>query len=74
MNCPKCGGATNIIDTRPSDKYGPSLYRMRMCWKCGNRFTTYEVTPKILKDGREAKELLSQIRRFVKQMKERSEK
>lgn len=41
MNCPTCGGATCVIDTRASKE---EVRRRRKCLKkrCGHRFTTYE--------------------------------
>lgn len=69
MNCPKCGAKTNIIDTRPSEKYGRSLRRRRMCWKCRYRFSTYELTGNDLDKFKKAKELLLDISRYVKEDK-----
>lgn len=42
MHCPKCGYAdTKVIDSRPSDA-GDTVRRRRECFRCAERFTTYE--------------------------------
>ena len=46
MKCPKCGAeyaCIKVIDSRetPPDN---NIRRRRECMKCGNRFTTYEIT------------------------------
>lgn len=41
MRCPKCGGDTNVIESRkPKDQN--SVRRRRECVKCGFRYTTHE--------------------------------
>lgn len=42
MNCPKCGGKTSVIDSRPSAE-GSVIRRRRSCDACQDRFTTFEV-------------------------------
>jgi transcriptional repressor NrdR len=54
MNCPFCGGSTQVKDSRPS---GDDVRRRRECKECERRFTTFEsVAPLGLKvakaDGR----------------------
>lgn len=39
MECPYCGGKSQVIDTRTS---GEGIRRRRECRVCGQRFTTYE--------------------------------
>ena len=42
MKCPFCGeDDTRVIDSRPADE-NMSIRRIRQCYKCQNRFTTYE--------------------------------
>lgn len=40
MTCPKCGGETCVIDSRPSED---SVRRRRECLECGDRFNTMEI-------------------------------
>jgi len=42
MRCPKCGGDTQVIDSRPDPKRGWYIYRRRRCWHCQHRFSTEE--------------------------------
>lgn len=45
MKCPKCGAGyacIRVIDSRETPPDG--IRRRRQCSKCGNRFTTYEIT------------------------------
>lgn len=69
MKCPKCGSKTYVIDNRPSDTYKHSLRRRRMCYKCKNRFSTYEVMSdellELFGSGVKAKERLKQIKEIV---------
>ena len=51
MNCPKCGGKTYIIDSRPDEETHPAIKRRRMCCKCKNRFSTYEILAESLEIG-----------------------
>ena len=74
MNCPNCGSKTYIIDTRLSDKYGQSLKRKRMCYKCKNGFITYEVMPHVLDNGEKAENILMQIGNFVKEIRNDSKR
>lgn len=67
MNCPNCGGTSYVIDSRPSDKYGPSVRRRLMCWKCRSRFTTYEMLATQAENYSRAKELLKKINNYVKE-------
>jgi transcriptional regulator NrdR family protein len=41
--CPKCGGRTEVVDTRRSED-GPGVRRVRQCVRvgCRRRFTTAE--------------------------------
>jgi hypothetical protein len=41
MPCPACGGASRVLDSRPTPDQGHR--RRRRCAKCGERFTTYEI-------------------------------
>lgn len=40
MNCPICGGATRVADSRPNSD---SIRRRRECLECKNRFSTVEI-------------------------------
>lgn len=42
MRCPKCGGDTQVIDSRPDEKHGWYIWRRRRCYDCTYRFTTEE--------------------------------
>ena len=44
MNCPNCGEATKVVDSR-QDKY---IKRRRECLACGHRFNTYEIPESLL--------------------------
>lgn len=68
MNCPNCGGKTYIIDVRPSEKYDACLRRRRMCYRCKNRFTTYEVLPMAFSSGEKAKDILKRISDYMKEV------
>lgn len=39
MNCQKCGGKTEIVDT---EKYSMFVWRRRRCMSCGFRMSTHE--------------------------------
>ena len=39
MNCSKCGGKTEIIDT---EKYSMYVWRRRRCYDCNHRANTHE--------------------------------
>lgn len=42
--CPDCGGKSRVIDSRPSDAYGPRMVRRtRRCQACGTRIMTLEM-------------------------------
>lgn len=41
MNCPACGAATHILETRSAEA-GASVRRRRECNDCGGRFTSFE--------------------------------
>jgi transcriptional regulator NrdR family protein len=43
MICPKCSGATRVIDSR---KKGERTWRRRECIECGFRFNSYETYAK----------------------------
>lgn len=40
MNCPQCGGASQVVNSRHTDQ---SVRRRRECTGCSKRWTTYEV-------------------------------
>lgn len=47
MKCPHCGAEGNhVVETKSVEKF---LRRRRECYKCGKRWTTYEVSinPKV---------------------------
>lgn len=60
MDCPLCGGATRVIDSRPMDG---GIRRRRECERCGRRFTTHErVAPvelRVVKSGSRGREAFS---------------
>lgn len=39
MNCQKCGGKGDVVDSRPQ---GADTWRRRQCRACGERWTTVE--------------------------------
>lgn len=39
VECPECGGRTQVVDSR---KRTDAVYRRRDCVKCGHRITTLE--------------------------------
>ena len=39
MNCPECGGVSEVLDSRPRNG---SVWRRRGCRQCGARWTTME--------------------------------
>lgn len=45
--CPKCGGNTNVINTRGSRTDG-IVVRLRKCFKCDHTFETTEVSSESL--------------------------
>ena len=42
MDCTKCGGKTQVIDSRAVTRYG-FIRRRRACLECSFRISTYEV-------------------------------
>ena len=55
--CKSCGGATRVIDSRPSEK---GINRRRECVKCGVRFSTVE---------RDVDDLVEEIARWLEELK-----
>lgn len=45
MICPSCGADTSITETRPTRiaGQGPTMRRRRLCPRCGERHTSYEI-------------------------------
>lgn len=43
MKCPECQSSTRVIDSRKTDS---TTKRIRECWVCKARFTTYEIVVK----------------------------
>jgi transcriptional repressor NrdR len=41
MECPRCGSATRVLESRRAED-GAALRRRRRCTACDHRFTTYE--------------------------------
>lgn len=46
MNCGKCGGITQVLESRNNDQN--IVRRRRKCVKCGERFTTMEMRVDLL--------------------------
>jgi transcriptional regulator NrdR family protein len=47
MTCPKCGNkGTEVYDSRKTDKYHGAVRRRRLCPKCYNSWTTFEIQQK----------------------------
>ena len=44
MTCPTCTIPTRVIDSRADDGDGNVRRRRYRCWKCGTRFSTYEIS------------------------------
>jgi len=61
MDCPKCGGKTEVEKTIiKRDK----VFRYRRCKKCKNRFKTVE----IISDGWDYKGVLKKIKAMIEEM------
>lgn len=64
MVCPRCGGATVVLDSRPVQG-GAALYRRRRCDECGHRFSTAEAADE---RADETRLVLAAIRREVNRL------
>jgi len=71
--CPKCGGQTNVKDSRKKTREGSkfvALWRRRACVKCGHVYTTYEITGASMKAllnlAKKSEQLLQHIEEFKK--------
>ena len=66
MNCPLCGGALRVVDSRPYEK---SVRRRRDCEQCKYRTTTYEISTEQMiefrKLEREKNDIMKTIRGIV---------
>lgn len=55
MKCPECGGATRVVDSRPTEQGRTRRYK---CEVCSSRFTTIEVLSHVgASQGRDPLEL-----------------
>ena len=54
MDCPKCGGATTVCDSRPEVD---CVNRIRRCLECGYKFRTVEYEEELLKKEEEMKDM-----------------
>lgn len=65
MTCEKCGG-TNlyVVDSRPNHN-GIGYKRRRECRDCGERFTTYEVTPEEYQMVVKSKKILKKVKEML---------
>lgn len=44
MNCPRCKSRkTEVIDSRPNERFNGATRRRRSCLKCFHLWTTYEI-------------------------------
>lgn len=73
MNCPKCGGKTYVIDARDSERFEKSYRRRRICYKCQNRFTTYEIRTDALTGSGYERDLLERISNLINEYMEGGE-
>ena len=76
-NCPECNSSETVVkDSRPAIRIGTIVTRRRrVCLQCTNRFTTYEVSDKVLKkvnidvDNPDVFERASKIENLLKQIR-----
>ncbi len=71
MKCERCGGTTDVTDSRPV-KTG--VRRRRACRACGHRFTTYEGTAEAFQLAHIANEIRSDIRKAILLLNETGER
>jgi transcriptional repressor NrdR len=61
----KCGGKTQVLDSRPVKVDGTnSIRRRRCCINCGARFTTYEIMEervRILEDAETTRKFIRSV-------------
>ena len=44
MKCPRCNGKTSeVLDSRPNERFNGATRRRRSCKKCYHLWTTYEI-------------------------------
>lgn len=75
MNCQKCGGKGDVVDSRPQ---GADTWRRRRCRGCGERWTTVEsanpsdaVIQAVVADLVDAVKLIVDAQDTLKQVKSR---
>jgi transcriptional regulator NrdR family protein len=62
-NCPKCGKATFVHDTRL--RRAGSVYRRRRCTSCDHRFATIELPAEQVRQMERHEKLLENMRRLM---------
>lgn len=75
MNCKKCGGKGDVVDSRPQ---GADVWRRRQCRACGESWTTVEsanpsdaVILAVVDDMKEAIHCVADAMATLKKMKTR---
>lgn len=62
----KCGGKTQVLDSRPVKVQGSAaIRRRRSCVQCGARFTTYEINDDKIRILEQAELARSRFREMV---------
>ena len=69
MLCPRCNSSMlKTVDSRPSKE---STRRRRVCLKCGERFSTYEISAERFKELNHKEALLSDLLTFSHKTEEK---
>lgn len=73
----RCGcqvQATKVVDSRPTDKFGPGVRRRVECLHCGHRWTTFEMdeTAVIELQSPRVQTLIGHVERFLELLKQRT--
>lgn len=67
LKCPKCGGITQVTNSRPSENH---VRRRRQCLVCGFRATTLERYLTTTFSAQRERALLDKIQQFESQIKQ----
>ncbi|WP_370209072.1 NrdR family transcriptional regulator [Pararhodobacter marinus] len=67
LTCPRCHGATTVIDSRGTALGDlPTIRRRRRCASCDHRFTTYELQDTVIAAVEQRLEAIDTMRGIVK--------
>lgn len=69
MKCQLCGGNLKVLSSR--HQLSGRIRRRRKCLSCGDRTTTYEITPAELKDFKKLKKLIDEMNWLSKGLTEK---